>query len=234
MDPLTIAAIVTAAISAIGTGASVATNISSNKRAAGQQLLQQRYNNMTENEKNSQLFAGNLQSFYNNQDAVEQRKNDLVLPTLNNNQFKCGGSRYYKRPKSLLGTQDNQKDNVNNFLKYFYDREMREQYGLFPKDQIKYLPLKERIREKRKWEEFEYNNKRRIQEEEFYNGNVYNSKLYQKLDNFDNKYLNNMILPTKNMRKGSTKKLNYEKDRLNYMIPIRNSIERMINEQNNK
>ena len=69
---------------------------------------------------------------------------------------------------------------------------------------IKYLPLKQRVREKRKWEEFEYNNKRIKQEEEFYNGNVYNSKLYQKLDNFDNKYLNNMILPTKNMRKGST------------------------------
>ena len=104
MDPLTIAAIVTAAISAIGTGASVATNISSNKRAAGQQLLQQRYNNMTENEKNSQLFAGNLQSFYNNQDAVEQRKNDLVLPTLNNSQFKAGGIRYFNRiPKAKYG-----------------------------------------------------------------------------------------------------------------------------------
>ena len=201
MDPLTIAAIVSAAISAIGTGASVATNISSNKRAAGQQLLQQRYNNMSENEKNSQLFAGNLQSFYNNQDAVEQRKNDLVLPTLNNSQFKCGGSRYYKRPKSLLGTQD---DKSYNIIKQFYDREMSEQYGLFPKDQIKNLPLKERMREKRKWEEFEYNKKRRKQEEEFYKGNIYNSKLYQKLDNFDNKYLNNMILPTKNMRKGST------------------------------
>lgn len=104
MDPLTIAAIVTAAISAIGTGASVATNISSNKRAAGQQLLQQRYNNMSENEKNSQLFAGNLQSFYNNQDAVEQRKNDLVLPTLNNSQFKAGGIRYFNRiPKAKYG-----------------------------------------------------------------------------------------------------------------------------------
>lgn len=201
MDPLTIAAIVTAAISAIGTGASVASNVSSNKRAAGQQLLQQRYNNMSEKEKNSQLFAGNLQSFYNNQDAVEQRKNDLVLPTLNNSQFKCGGARYYKRPKSLLGTQN---DKSYDIIKQFYDREMREQYGLFPKDQIKYLPLKERMKEKRKWEEFEYNNKRRRQEEEFYNGDVYNFKLYQKLDNFDNKYLNNMILPTKNMRKGST------------------------------
>ena len=104
MDPLTIAAIVTAAISAIGTGASVATNISSNKRAAGQQLLQQRYNNMSENEKNSQLFAGNLQSFYNNQDAVEQRKNDLVLPTLKNSQFRAGGIRYFNRvPKAKYG-----------------------------------------------------------------------------------------------------------------------------------
>lgn len=201
LDDAATIALISAVVGAIGTGASVASNVSSNKRAAGQQLLQQRYNNMTENEKNSQLFAGNLQSFYNNQDAVEQRKNDLVLPTLNNSQFKCGGSRYYKRPKSLLGTQN---DISYNIMKQFYDREMREQYGLFPRDQIKYLPLKERMKEKRKWEEFEYNNKRRKQEEEFYNGDVYNSKLYQKLDNFDNKYLNNMILPTKNMRKGST------------------------------
>ena len=149
-------------------------------------------------------MTGNLQSFYNNQSAVQQRKNDLVLPTLNNSQFKCGGARYYKRPKSLLGTQDNKNDEIYNVAKYSYDREMYEQWGLYPKDQIKYLPLKERMEEKRKWRNFEYNNKIRRQEEEFYKGNVYNSKLYQKLDNFDNKYLNNMILPTKNMRKGST------------------------------
>ena len=195
------AAAVAAILSAIATGVGTATQLKQAAVNRDNELLKQRYDNMSESAKNSQLFAGNLQSFYNNQDAVQQRKNDLVLPTLNNSQFKCGGSRYYKRPKSLLGTQDNE---IYNVAKYFYDKEVYEQYGLYPKDQIKYLPLKERMEEKRKWEEFEYNNKRRKQEEEFYKGDVYNSKLYQKLDNFDNKYLNNMILPTKNMRKGST------------------------------
>ena len=195
------AAIVGLILSAIGAATSTGIQLKQAATNRDNELLKQRYDNMSESAKNSQLFAGNLQSFYNNQDAVQQRKNDLVLPTLNNSQFKCGGSRYYKRPKSLLGTQN---DEIHNAVKYIYDREMYEQWGLYPKDQIKNLPLKERIREKRKWEEFEYNNKRRKQEEEFYNGDIYNSKLYQKLDSFDNKYLSNMILPTKNMRKGST------------------------------
>lgn len=104
LDDAATIALISAVVGAIGTGASVASNVSSNKRAAGQQLLQQRYNNMSENEKNSQLFAGNLQSFYNNQDAVEQRKNDLILPTLNNSQFKAGGIRYFNRvPKAKYG-----------------------------------------------------------------------------------------------------------------------------------
>lgn len=201
LDDAASVALISAIVGAIGTGATVGTNIHQAKVNDANARLKQRYDTMSENDKQNNLFTGNLQSFYNNQDAVEQRKNDLVLPTLNNSQFKCGGFRYYKRPKSLLGTQN---DEIHNVVKYVYDREMYEQWGLYPKDQIKNLPLKERIREKRKWEEFEYNNKRRKQEEEFYKGNVYNSKLYQKLDNFDNKYLSNMILPTKNMRKGST------------------------------
>ena len=195
------AALISAIINAIGTGATVGTNIHQARVNEANARLKQRYDIMSENDKQNNLFTSNLQSFYNNQSAVEQRKNDLILPTLNNSQFKCGGTRYYKRPKSLLGTQD---DKSYNIIKQFYDREMYEQYGLYPKDQIKNLRFKDRIREQRKWEEFEYNKKRRKQEEEFYNGDVYNSKLYQILDNFDNKYLNNMILPTKNMRKGST------------------------------
>ena len=201
LDDAATIALIGAAVSAIGAGATAGVNIKNAKNQAANAQLQQRYETMSENDKRNSLFTNNLQSFYNNQDAVDERKNSLTLPTLNNSQFKCGGKRYYNRPKSLLGTQD---DKSYNIIKQFYDREMYEQYGLFPKDDIKNLPLKERIREKRKWEEFEYNKKRRKQEEEFYNEDVYNSKIYQKLDTFDNKYLNNMFLPTKNMRKGST------------------------------
>jgi hypothetical protein len=198
------AAAIAAILSAVATGIGTATQLKQAATNRDNELLKQRYDNMSESAKNSQLFAGNLQSFYNNQDAVQQRKNDLVLPTLNNSQFKCGGSRYYKRPKALLGSQDDANELLLNTIKYFNDRHFYEQTGLMPKETIKYLPLKQRIVEKRKWEDYEAAERRRKQDEKFYNGDVYNSKLYQKLDNFDNKYLNNMILPTKNMRKGST------------------------------
>ena len=98
------AAAIAAIVSAIATGIGTATQLKQAATNRDNELLKQRYDNMSESAKNSQLFAGNLQSFYNNQDAVEQRKNDLVLPTLNNNQFKAGGIRYFNRvPKAKYG-----------------------------------------------------------------------------------------------------------------------------------
>ncbi len=104
MTGLEIAGLVGAIVSAIGTGVSTGVSLKKQSNEAANAKLQQRYENMSESEKNSQLFAGNLQSFYNNQDAVDSRKNNLVLPTLNNSQFKCGGKRYYnKYAKSKFG-----------------------------------------------------------------------------------------------------------------------------------
>lgn len=104
MTGIEIASLVGAIVSAIGTGVGTGVSLKKQANEIANAKLKQRYNNMTENEKNSQLFAGNLQSFYNNQDAVEQRKNDLVLPTLNNSQFRAGGVRYFNRiPKAKYG-----------------------------------------------------------------------------------------------------------------------------------
>ena len=98
------AAIVGLILSAIGAATSTGIQLKQAATNRDNELLKQRYDNMSESAKNSQLFAGNLQSFYNNQDAVQQRKNDLVLPTLNNSQFKAGGIRYFNRiPKAKYG-----------------------------------------------------------------------------------------------------------------------------------
>ena len=94
---LEIAGLINAIASVIETGASVGTSIHQAKVNEANSRLKQRYDIMSENDKQNNLFTGNLQSFYNNQDAVEQRKNDLVLPTLNNSQFKAGGVRYFNR-----------------------------------------------------------------------------------------------------------------------------------------
>ena len=98
------AALIGAIVSAIGAGTSAGINIHNAKVNASAEKLRQRYENMSEADKNSQLFSGNFQSFYNNQEAIDERKNSLTLPTLNNSQFKCGGKRYYDRfHKSKFG-----------------------------------------------------------------------------------------------------------------------------------
>jgi len=97
LDDAASIALISAIVGAIGTGATVGTNIHQAKVNDANARLKQRYDTMSENDKQNNLFTGNLQSFYNNQDAVEQRKNDLILPTLNNSQFRAGGVRYFNR-----------------------------------------------------------------------------------------------------------------------------------------
>lgn len=97
LDDAASVALISAIVGAIGTGASIGTNIHKAKVNDANARLKQRYDTMSENDKQNNLFTGNLQSFYNNQDAVEQRKNDLILPTLNNSQFRAGGVRYFNR-----------------------------------------------------------------------------------------------------------------------------------------
>lgn len=97
LDDAASIALISAMVGAIGTGATVGTNIHQAKVNDANARLKQRYDTMSEKDKQNNLFTGNLQSFYNNQDAVEQRKNDLILPTLNNSQFRAGGVRYFNR-----------------------------------------------------------------------------------------------------------------------------------------
>lgn len=98
------AAAVAAILSAIVTGVGTATQLKQAATNRDNEFLKQRYDTMSEGAKNSQLFAGNLQSFYNNQEAIDARKNSLILPTLNDSKFKCGGKRYYNRlPKACFG-----------------------------------------------------------------------------------------------------------------------------------
>lgn len=97
LDDAASVALISAIVGAIGTGASIGTNIHKAKVNDANARLKQRYDTMSENDKQNNLFTGNLQSFYNNQSAVEQRKNDLILPTLNNSQFRAGGVRYFNR-----------------------------------------------------------------------------------------------------------------------------------------
>ena len=98
------AAIIGLILSAIGAATTTGIQLKKQSNEVANNKLKERYNTMSENDKNSQLFAGNLQSFYNNQEAVEQRKNDLVLPTLNNSKFRAGGIRYFNRmPKAKYG-----------------------------------------------------------------------------------------------------------------------------------
>lgn len=99
------AAVVGLILSAIGAATSTGIQLKQAATNRDNELLKQRYDNMSESAKNSQLFAGNLQSFYNNQDAVQQRKNDLTLPTLNNSQFKCGGRK--KAQDGIVSPRDN-------------------------------------------------------------------------------------------------------------------------------
>lgn len=106
------AAIVGLILSAIGAATSTGIQLKQAAVNRDNELLKQRYDNMSESAKNSQLFAGNLQSFYNNQDAVQQRKNDLVLPTLNNSQFKYGGRK--KVQDKIDAPRDNTRVGFNN------------------------------------------------------------------------------------------------------------------------
>lgn len=176
------AAAIAAILSAVATGIGTATQLKQAATNRDNEMLKQRYDTMSENDKNSQLFAGNLQSFYNNQDAVEQRKNDLVLPTLNNSQFRCGG-----RKKAQDGTIRHLYERLNP--EYPYTEE-------FTKTDRKQLPLYKQIpyiiKEQK---QLELDNKRK-NEQKFFDGKIYNSKTYKYLDSLDNRYFKDRFLPT--------------------------------------
>lgn len=176
------AAIIGLILSAIGAATTTGVQLKKQSNEIANNKLKERYNTMSENDKNSQLFAGNLQSFYNNQDAVDARKNNLVLPTLNNSQFKCGG-----RKKAQDGT-----------IRYLYER-LNPEYPYtkeFTKTDRKQLPLYKQIpyiiKEQK---QLELDNKRK-NEQKFFDGKIYNSKGYRYLDSLDNRYFKDKFLPT--------------------------------------
>lgn len=91
IDDALIATLIT---SAIGAG----TNIYNARQNKKQLEAQQRAENMINIDKNNFDLQQNLGTLANNRDYIDDRQNQIVLKTRNDNQLKMGG-KYHKRKR---------------------------------------------------------------------------------------------------------------------------------------
>lgn len=105
LGALAIGSIISALVSAIGTGVS----IYSNKKNAERQIANQ---NEAQNQQNAIQQQQNIQANLSNRDYIADYQNKIIIPTQNTSQMRCGGKR-----KVLGGI--NAKRDVN---KEYFDR----------------------------------------------------------------------------------------------------------------
>lgn len=86
LGALAIGSIISALVSAIGTGVS----IYSNKKNAERQIANQ---NKAQNQQNAIQQQQNIQANLSNRDYIADYQNKIIIPTQNISQMRCGGKR---------------------------------------------------------------------------------------------------------------------------------------------
>lgn len=86
LGALAIGSIISALVSAIGTGVS----IYSNKKNVERQIANQ---NEAQNQQNAIQQQQNIQANLSNRDYIADYQNKIIIPTQNTSQMRCGGKR---------------------------------------------------------------------------------------------------------------------------------------------